>query len=921
MPLETYRRKRHFTKTPEPAPGAVGQGSGRFVVHRHRATRLHYDLRLEVNGVLASWAVPRGPTLDPDQRRLAQHVEDHPIEYLPFEGAIPRGEYGAGDSIVWDWGNYEPEETDDPAAAIAAGELKFKLHGEKLRGRFTLIRTGGRRDATGRQTDPDQWLLIHKRDEHAVPGWDPEEHPASVKSGLTNEEVAEGKPPRFEASPPEPEPEPDLKAAEPSPPPDFIPPMLATAVDAPFSRPDWLFEVKWDGYRVEAVVRNGVARLWTRNRKDAAVYFADLAGPADWIDASDAVVDGEVVALDDVGRPSFNALQQRTGLGEIGSHGGGRDRKREAPARGATERAPIVYWAFDLLYLDGQSLLNVPLVDRKALLHRHLRAHPIVRFAPHVETDGEAFLDGVRAQGLEGMVAKRQSSPYRPGRRSLDWLKIKLRISQELVVVGWLPRQGNSSDIGSLIVALHEDGKLRHAGQVGSGLDARTRRDLLAAFKEIARADPPLDGPVPRLPAAYWIEPRIVVRAEFTEWTRDGLLRQPTFEGVEVGRDPESVTRDEPLPTSRVLARGRGSSRPVAPASSASAKSRDASAAAKGDPPGAGDDPPEHGDDPESPDSAPVSATDEELSALDEMERAGIWHIGGRDVRLTNLDKTIFPADPERGTHDLTKRDLLRHYARVAGVLIPYLRDRGVTVRRFPDGIGKTGFWQKDLPGHTPAWVKRWTFHHRAEGPKDYPVVDQVATLAWLAQEAAVELHPWTSPCAHPEQPSYALIDIDPGTETTWEEILVLARLFRTALAHLGVIGLPKVTGRRGLQIWIPVRPGYSFDETRDWVEQLSRAVGRTVPDLVSWEWAKSARRGRARLDFTQNAINKTLVAPYSVRAGPGAPVSAPIRWEELDDPDLHPDRWTIETLPDRLATVGDLFSEALTLRQELPPM
>jgi bifunctional non-homologous end joining protein LigD len=921
VPLESYRRKRDFAKTPEPAPGPVGQASGRFVVHRHRATRLHYDLRLEVNGVLASWAVPRGPTLDPSQRRLAQHVEDHPIEYLPFEGVIPGGEYGAGDSIVWDWGTYEPEETDDPAAAIAAGELKFALHGEKLRGRFTLIHTGGRRDATGRQTDPDQWLLIHKRDEHAVPGWNPEDHPASVKSGLTNDEVAAGEEPRFEAPPPEIEPEPDLSAAEPSPPPDFIPPMLATAVDAPFSRPDWLFEVKWDGYRVEAVVRDGVARLWTRNRKDAAVYFPDLAGAAEWIAATDAVVDGEVVALDDDGRPSFNALQQRTGLGDIGRRGGGSEGKGDRRGRGTGERAPIVYWAFDLLYLDGRSLLNVPLADRKAALRRHLRPHPIVQFAPHVETDGEAFLEGVRAQGLEGMIAKRRASAYRPGRRSLDWLKVKLRHSQELVAVGWLPRQGSSSDIGSLIVAVHDDGQLRHAGQVGSGLDAKTRRELLAAFKEIARRDSPLDGPVPRLPAAHWIEPQVVVRAEFTEWTPDGLLRQPTFEGVEVGRDPATVTREEPLPTSRVLARGRGGSRSDPATSSGAIATRDGSRAPENDSPTSNTDPPDSEDPPDSAGDAPASATHEELSALGAMEREGIWHIGGRDVRLTNLDKTIFPADLERGTRALTKRDLLRHYAGVANVLIPYLWDRGVTVRRFPDGIGKTGFWQKDLPGHTPAWVKRWTFHHRAEGPKDYPVVDQVATLAWLAQEAAVELHPWTSPCAHPEQPSYALIDIDPGTETTWEEILVLARLFRTALAHLGVIGLPKVTGRRGLQIWIPVRPGYSFDETREWVERLSRAVGHTVPDLVSWEWAKSARRGRARLDFTQNAINKTLVAPYSARAGPGAPVSAPIRWAELDDAQLRPDRWTIESLPDRLGAVGDLFSEARTLRQVLPPM
>src|SRR6266567_2464274 len=346
MPLESYRRKRDFAKTPEPPPGPVGQASGRFVVHRHRATRLHFDLRLEVNGVLASWAVPRGPTLDPGQKRLAQHVEDHPIEYLPFEGVIPRGEYGAGDSIIWDWGTYEPEENDDPAAAIAAGELKFVLHGEKLRGRFTLIHTGGRRGATGRESDRDQWLLIHKRDEYAVDGWDPEEHPPSVKSGLTNEEVAAGTKPRFTADPPETEPEPDLAAAEPSGKPDFIAPMLATAVDAPFSGPEWLFEVKWDGYRVEAVVRDGVARLWTRNRKDAAVYFPDLAGPAEWLAGTDAVVDGEVVALDGEGRPSFSALQQRTGLGEIGRRGGARGTKaEEAKPRG--ERAPIVYWAFD----------------------------------------------------------------------------------------------------------------------------------------------------------------------------------------------------------------------------------------------------------------------------------------------------------------------------------------------------------------------------------------------------------------------------------------------------------------------------------------------------------------------------------------------------------------------------------------------
>jgi len=362
------------------------------------------------------------------------------------------------------------------------------------------------------------------------------------------------------------------------------------------------------------------------------------------------------------------------------------------------------------------------------------------------------------------------------------------------------------------------------------------------------------------------------------------------------------------MATSRVLARGRGGSRPTSRRSSATTQRTPSLARSRDDdPPGAQSD--------------PKGVTHKELRALDALEREGVWEVGGREVRLTNLDKTIFPADPERTSPPLTKRDLIRHYARVASVLVPYLRDRGVTVQRFPDGVGRSGFWQKDLPSHTPAWVKRWTFHHRSEGPKDYPVVDQLGTLVWLAQEAAVELHPWTSPTADPEQPSYALIDIDPGSATTWDEVLVLARLYRAALEHLGVIGLPKVTGKRGLQVWIPVRGAYGFDETRDWVERLSRVVGRTVPDLVSWEWAKSARRGRARLDFTQNAINKTLVAPYSIRPVAGAPVSAPIRWEELDDPDLRPDRWTIETLPERIADVGDLFSGALSQQQELPPL
>jgi bifunctional non-homologous end joining protein LigD len=881
MPLDAYRSKRNFDRTPEPPPGAVGEGSGRFVVQRHRASRLHYDLRLEIGGVLVSWAVPRGPTLDPDERRMAMRTEDHPIEYLGFEGVIPEGQYGAGDMIVWDWGTFGPEETADPAAALHAGELKFHLDGQRLRGRFTIVQTGGRRDGFGRMTEPGQWLLIHKRDDDASPGWDAEQFATSVASGRTNDEVAAGVEPRFAAAAPGAEPLPNLDAAVAAPLPDFVAPMLATSVDAAFDDSGWLFEVKWDGYRVEAVVQDGRARLWTRNRVDGARYFPTLAGPAGWIKAREAVVDGEVVALDERGRPSFSLLQQRTGLAGLESATG--RRSREATDLSPEQRAaiPLAYIVFDLLHLDGRSLLAVPLEDRKRLLRSVLRSDPVVRFSPHVLGDGSAYLRAAAEQGLEGIVAKRRASRYEPGARSRDWLKVKLRLEQELVVAGWLPGQGSSAELGSLIVAINHDGRLQHAGQVGSGISEHARRALLGQLEPLRRDDSPLD-PVPRLVEPRWVEPRLVVRAEFAEWTPDGLLRQAAYKGLEPDRDPTSVVREDALPTARVMLRPGAVEQPVARRVEV------------------------------------LPATDEELAALDAMRGAGPWRVAGHEVRLTNLDKVIFPAAD--GQPALTKRDLVRYYARIGTTLVPHLAGRGLTLQRFPNGVMQAGFWQKDLPGHAPSWVARWSYTGH-EGPKTYVVVDRVATLVWLAQEAAVELHPWTSRVEAPGEPTYALIDIDPGTETTFDEVLALARLFRTALQHLGLIGLPKVTGKRGLQAWIPIRRGYTFEQTRGWVEQLSRAVGQMLPELVSWEWAKRERGGRARLDFTQNAVNKTLVAPYSVRPAPTGPVSAPITWAELEDPELGPARWTMSSLPQRLATLGDLFAPALSLEQDLPPI
>ena len=952
MPLQTYRRKRDFKRTPEPSgetppgeerlAGPPPEGR-RFVVQRHRATRLHYDTRLEMGGVLVSWAVPRGPSMRPLERRLAARTEDHPLDYFDFEGLIPRGEYGGGDVIVWDWGTWEPEETDDPVRAVGAGELKFVVHGEKLHGRFVLVRT--------RAQDPgkEDWLLIHKRDECSDPAWDIDALPRSVKSGRTNDEVKSGVPAIWDSRAPAAEAEIDLTGAVQAPLPDFVPPMLATPIDRPFSDPDWLFELKLDGYRVEAVVSHGSTRLWTRNRQDAARYFPDLAAAKPtWIAAGEAIVDGEVVALNERGEPDFGLLQDRTGMRGLASRRGERRApateggERRAPATEGDERrapategdgsrskgrdpefvAPLVYHVFDLLYHEGRSLVDVPLEERKKLLRSITREHAQVRYLTHIAGDGDAFHAAARGRSLEGIVAKLRRSRYEPGRRSRSWLKIKIRREQELVVVGYEPGKGSHADLGALLAAVYEGDELRYAGEVGSGLDARERRSFREQLDALRRDDPPCTG-APRIPGAHWAEPRLVMRAEFAEWTSDGLLRQAAYKGVEPGRDPRTVRRERPLDTDRAVeaAALRAIADPDAGDTTRRA-TRDADAvaasprAAPSSPAGAATPQPD-GSAPGDPSDAPAqAATPEELLALDALGKEGAWSIGGHHVNLTNLDKVLFP---ETG---FTKRDLVRYYSSIAPVLLPYLRDRPLNVDRWPDGVAGPHFWQKQIPAHAPAWVARWDYPEAGRNESHtYVIADRAATLAWLANQAVIDVHPWTSRLPDWRRPTYALIDIDPGDGTTFEEVVTLARLYRAALDHLGVKGFPKVTGKRGVQVWVPIRPRYTFDQTRDWVMELSRAVGSTVPDLVSWEWEKAGRGGRARLDYTQNAVNKTLVAPYAVRPVPGASVSAPIAWEELADPGLRPDAWDIRTILARVEQHGDLFAGALTTEQDLPAL
>jgi bifunctional non-homologous end joining protein LigD len=907
--LETYRRKRDFKKTPEPsgkAPSATG--GHRFVVQRHRATRLHYDFRLEMGGVLASWAVPKGPSLRPGDRRMAIHVEDHPLDYFDFEGTIPKGQYGGGDVIVWDWGTWEPEETDDPLKAVGDGELKFRLEGEKLKGRFTLVRT--RRDP---YDEKEQWLLIHKRDDDADESWNVDDHPRSVKTGRTNDEVAAGADAVWDSGAPASEAAIDLTGAVAAPMPDFIPPMKATLADRPFSDEDWLFELKWDGYRVESVVRDGQIRLWTRNQQDAGRYFPDLTARPVWLAAKEAIVDGEVVALDDRGEPSFSLLQDRTGV-RAGQRG--RTEPRAAPKERSAGDIPIVYYVFDLLYHEGRSLLEVPLEERKRLLKTLIRDHDVVKYASHIDTEGDAFYEVARQRGLEGILAKHRRSLYEAGRRSRSWLKLKIRKEQEVVIAGYVPGKGTHRDLGSLVLGTYEDGGFTYAGEVGSGIDTRTRRELVESLDSIRRDDPPFTKPL-RIKDARWADPRLVARVEFSEWTSDGLLRQAAFKGLDLGKDPRAVHRELPVATGQATRTAEAKARKAdeqleerrtkrsAPRASAARRRPSTAARVAAE--------------------LPQEAAPEELEALAALGKEGIWQVGGRSLKVTNLDKKLFPPRDGSGDEPITKRELIGYFATVSPVLLPYLRDRPLNLHRYPNGASGPGFWQKNVAASAPDWVRTWRetgVDEREDREANVHVVaDQVATLCWLANMAAFEIHPWTSRLDQPERPTYALVDIDPGERSTFDQVVLLARLYRTALEHLDLKGFPKLTGKRGIQIWIPVERIYTFSDTSAWVEQLSRAVGAMVPDLVSWEWSVSERKGRIRLDYTQNAYIKTLVAPYAVRPAVGAPVSAPIDWTELDDPELRPDRWGIREMPERLASAGDPLRTMLDLEQRLPPL
>ncbi|HEY0493500.1 MAG TPA: DNA ligase D [Candidatus Dormibacteraeota bacterium] len=881
--LTEYQRKRDFSKTSEPRGAPDPSGRNRFVVQKHWATRLHYDFRLEMEGVLVSWAIPKGPTLNPAERRLAAHVEDHPVSYYDFEGTIPKGEYGGGTVMVWDWGTFELEES-TAADSLKRGEVKFRLHGVKLSGRYALVRTRSEKD----------WLLIKKRDEAADPNFDIEKLSYSVKTGRSKEEIEQGHDAVWSSRRAEGEGGLiDLAGAEKAPMPKSLDPMKAHLVNEAFDDERWLFEVKWDGIRLVSFIDDGKLSLQTRAGRSVDAEYPQLQGIPRLVSARQAILDGEVVVVDEEGRPSFQLLQNR-----------------------GKEERPMQYVVFDVVYMDGQRLYGVPLEDRKRLLRNVVREGGVIKYSEHVLGEGKAFYQAAKQKRLEGIVAKLRDSTYQPGVRSSSWLKIKAVNEQEVVIGGFTEPRNSRKHFGAILVGVYDDGQFVYTGHTGGGFDEKTLASVHKLMKPLIVKSSPFAGKPPKTnEKPTWVRPELVAEVKFAEWTRDGLMRQPVFLGMRDDVDPKKVRRelahDAKTESKRAEARVSPAPAKAAAATKPRAAIRPKAAPTSGTVPAT----------PLSRAAAQISkrlkteipgATADELAALDAIKKDGHWEIGGRTVHLTNLDKVLFPED------GFTKRDLVRYYVQVAPVMIPYYSRRPLSMNPHPDGIHGKSFWQKDKPAYAPEWIPTFTYEDR-KNTKDWMLIEEVATIAWLANHAVIDMHPWYSRVDKPEYPDWSVVDLDPAEGATFKDVIAVAKVVKSALDHLKLRALLKTTGQSGLHVYIPIERRYTLDESRGFVEKLSHMIAELMPDKVTEIWEVKRRTGKIRIDYTQNVINKTLAGPYSVRPAIHAPVSTPIAWEELDDPKLRPDKWTITSLGERLLKTGDLFHDALTLRQRLP--
>jgi bifunctional non-homologous end joining protein LigD len=785
--LDEYKRKRDPERTPEPQGdggaerAARGEGDGdRFVVQEHHATRLHWDLRLEHDGVAASWAVPNGIPEDPKENRLAVRTEDHPLEYLEFEGDIPKGSYGAGTMRIWDRGTYETHKFDDD-------KVEVTFHGERLRGRYGLFPLKKRKGEP-----PGKDWMIHRMD----PAEDPTREPM----------------------------------------PERIKPMLAkTATDLPPDDDDWAYEIKWDGVRAIAYSEPGRLRFESRNLNDISASYPELRAFNRALSSHRAVLDGEIVAFDDDGKPSFGRLQRRMHVSS------------ESTARRLMKDVPVAYIVFDLLWLDGHSLMALPYEERRERLAQLELQGPHWQTPDHVVGNGSAVLEASVANGLEGVVAKRLDSSYEPGRRSPCWLKVKNVRRQDVVVGGWLPGEGRRRNrIGALLVGVPEDGRLRYAGRVGTGFSDAELDRLAKTFEE--RADSPFGGEPQPPSGATFVQPTRVAEVEFAEWTSDGMLRHPSYKGLR-----------EEAPTSAFLDAGK--------------------------------------------------------PARDGIE----VRVGGRTLRVTNLDKVMYP---QAG---FTKRDVIEYYVAIAPAILAHLQGRPLTRVRFPNGVEDKSFFEKQCPSHRPDWVATAAVP-LSEKTVEFCVCNDLPTLVWLANLAALELHTQLHRAEALDRPTMMVFDLDPGPPATIVECCRVALWLQGMFENLGLESFPKTSGSKGMQVYVPLNsPGVTYDQTKGFARAVAELLESSEPKLVVARMNKNLRKGKVFIDYSQNDEHKTTVCVYSLRARERPTVSTPLAWDEvracLDGGDPAQLVFEAGQVIERYADQGDLYAPVVSLVQDIPSL
>jgi bifunctional non-homologous end joining protein LigD len=790
--LKEYRAKRDLGATPEPAGDGEGDrdrspdGASRFVIQEHSATRLHWDLRLEHDGALASWAIPNGLPEGPKDNRLAVRTEDHPLEYLDFEGEIPKGHYGAGTMTIWDHGTFE-ELKWEPR------KVEVRLHGERLQGRYALF-------PLDKGESPKDWM-IHRMD----PPADPDAEPM----------------------------------------PERVVPMLARLGELPRDDGRWAFEVKWDGVRAIAFSEPGRLRFASRNLNDITPRYPELARLNRALHAHRAVLDGEIVAFDKDGRPDFGLLQRRMHLAS------------ESAVRRLAREAPVSYVIFDLLWLDGHSLFKLPYQERRARLAELDLNGERWRTPEHVVGHGAELLAASAEQGLEGILAKRLDSPYEEGRRSPSWLKIKNVHRQELVIGGWLPGEGRRRDrIGALLVGVNEDGALRYVGRVGTGFTEQELDRLAGLLAPLERETSPFAPGGPKRPReAVWVEPRLVAEVEFREWTQAGQLRAPSYKGLRDDKPPALVIRE-----------------------------------------------------------------DERAGGARSKDKAVTAVVEGRELRLTNLDKVLYP---QAG---FTKRDVIDYYTRIAPVLLPHLRGRPLTLKRYPNGVEAEHFYEKQAPSHRPEWVHTVSVPSERRRTIDYVLADDLPTMVWLGNLADLELHTSLSRAEAIERPTTLVFDLDPGPPATIVECCRVALWLEGMLSGLGLECFAKTSGSKGMQVYVPLNsPEVTYSDTKAFSKAVAELMEAEAPDLVVSRQTKALREGKVLVDWSQNDQHKTTINVYSLRARPRPTVSTPITWDEAREcqESGDPERLVFESdaVLARVDEHGDLFAPVATCVQRLPAL